>query len=79
MSIFCVLKSFQNSTRADFVRALGRGLKKGAPSRVRKSEVLVLLTTLELGPLFQKGIPFLSNFGDMFFQNKRKKGVPESS
>ena len=53
-------------------RGLGRGPKNGAPSRTPKSEILMLFTTLELGPTSQKGTPFWFHFGDLFGQKNEK-------
>ena len=55
-------------------RGLGGGPKNGAPSRAPKSEILLLFTTLELGPTSQKGTPFWSRFGDLFCQKNEKRG-----
>ena len=55
-------------------RGLGGGPKNGTPSRVPKSEILLLFTTLELGPTSQKGTPFWSHFGDLFSQKNEKRG-----
>ena len=41
-----------------------RGAKNGAPSRVSKSEILLLFTTLEPGRASQKGTQFGDHFGD---------------
>ena len=59
-------------------RGLGRGPKNGPPSRGAKSEILLLVSTFELGPTFQKGTPFRDHFGDPFSKKKKmKNGVPE--
>ena len=55
-------------------RGLGGGPKNGPPSRGPKSEILLLFTTLELGPTSQKGTPFWVHFGDLFSQNIEKRG-----
>ena len=55
-------------------RGLGRGPKKGTPSRGPKSEILPLFTTLELGPASQKGTPFWVYFGELFSQKNEKRG-----
>ena len=55
-------------------RGLGGGPKNGPPSRGPKSEILLLFTTLELGPTLQKGTPFWSHFGDLFCQKNEKRG-----
>ena len=55
-------------------RVLGGGPKNGPPSRAPKSEILLLFTTLELGPTSQKGTPFWSYFGDLFSQKNEKRG-----
>ena len=47
-------------------KGLGGGPKNGAPSRAPKTEILRLFTTLELGPMSQKGTPFRLDFGDLF-------------
>ena len=58
-------------------RGLGRGPKKGPPSRGAKSEILQLFTRFELGPRCEKGTPFRDHFGEAFSPKKRKKGVPK--
>ena len=55
-------------------RGLGGGPKNGPPSRAPKSEILLLFTTLELGPTSQKGTPFWSHFGDLFCEKTKKGG-----
>ena len=55
-----------------------RGPKNGTPSRAPKSEILLLFTTLELGPTSQKGTPFWSHFGDLFSQKNEKRGFQKS-
>ena len=55
-------------------RGLGGGPKNGPPSRGPKSEILLLFTTLELGPTSQKGTPFWLYFGDLFSQKNEKRG-----
>ena len=57
-----------------FFRGLGGGPKNGPPSRAPKSEILLLFTTLELGPTPQKGTPFWFYFGDLFSQKNEKRG-----
>ena len=73
----------QKSSKIDpclILKGLGRGPKNGPPSRVPKSEILVLFITLELGPRSQKGTPFWSHFGDLFCQKKKneKRGFQKS-
>ena len=70
-------KSSKSGPRLIF-RGLGRGHKNGPPSRVPKSEILLLFTTLELGPASQKGTPFWSHFGDLFCQKNEKRGFQKS-
>ena len=53
---------------------LGGDPKNGAPSRVPKNEILLLFTTLQLGPTSQKGTPFWVYFGSMFSQKNEKRG-----
>ena len=55
-------------------RGLGGGPKNGAPSRAPKSEILILFTTLQLGPTSQKWTPFWVHFGDLFSQKNEKRG-----
>ena len=57
-----------------FFKGLGGGPKNGAPSRFPKSEILLLFTTLELGPTSQKGTLFWSHFGDLLGQQNEKRG-----
>ena len=67
----------QKSSKIDpglIFRGLGGGPKNGAPSRAPKSGILLLFTTLELGPTSQKGTPFWSHFGDLFCQKNGKRG-----
>ena len=66
-------KSLKNDPYLIF-RGLGGGPKNGTPSRVPKSEILVLFITLELGPTSQKGTPFWLYFGDLFSQKNEKRG-----
>ena len=56
-----------------------RGAKNGAPSRAPKSEILLLFTTLELGPASQKGTPFWYHFGDLFCSKNKKGGSKNMS
>ena len=60
-------------------RGLGRGPKKGTPSRGPKSEILLLFITLELGPRSQKGTPFRGYFGELFSKKKQKMGVSKTN
>ena len=57
-----------------FWRGLKKRPQKWTLSRIRKSEILPLFTTLELGPTSQKGTPFWSHFGDLFSQKNEKRG-----
>ena len=59
-------------------RGLGGGPKNGPPSRAPKSEILLLFTTLELGPTSQKWTPFWVHFGDLFSQKNEKRGFLKS-
>ena len=70
-------KSSKSGPRRIF-GGLGRGPKKGTPSRGPKSEILLLFTALELGPRSQKGTPFWSHFGDLFSQKNEKRGFQKS-
>ena len=71
-------KSRPKSTERAFRRGLEKGPQKGTLSRTRKSEILLLFTTLELGPRSQKGTPFWSHFGDLFSQKNEKRGFQKS-
>ena len=64
----------QKSDQGRIFRGLGGGPKNGPPSRAPKSEILLLFTTLELGPTPQKGTPFWYYFGDLFSQKNEKRG-----
>ena len=46
--------------------------------RLQKSEILLLFTTLELGPTFQKWTPFWVHFGALFSQKHEKRGFQKS-
>ena len=70
-------KSAKNDPYLIF-RGPGGGPKNGTPSRAPKSEILLLFTTLELGPTSQKGTPFWSHFGDLFSQKNEKRGFQKS-
>merc|ERR1712078_582005 len=78
--IFCYFVHFwgpKKSSKIDpglIFRGLGGGPKNGAPSRAPKSEILLLVITLQLGPTPQKGTPFWSHFGDLFCQKNEKRG-----
>ena len=43
-----------------------------------KCEILLLFTTLQLGPTSQKGTPFWFHFGDLFCQKNEKRGSQKS-
>ena len=60
-------------------RGLGWGPKNGPPSSGPKSEILLLFTTLELGPTSQKWTPFWVHFGDLFSQKNEKRGFQKRS
>ena len=51
-----------------------RGAKNGAPSRVSKSEILLLFITLEPGRASQKETQFGDHFGDRFCKKHEKRG-----
>ena len=61
-----------------FWRGLKKRPQKWTLSRIRKSEILPLFTTLEQGPTSQKGTPFWLYFGDLFSQKNGKRGILKS-
>ena len=79
LSIFGVPKNAQKAVRAEISGGLGRGPKKGTPSRVPKSGILQLFITFELGPRSHKGTPFRYHFGDLFSKKNEKRGFQKSA
>ena len=55
-----------------------RGAKNGAPSRVSKSETLLLFITLEPGRASQKETQFGDHFGDRFCKKTKNGGSRKS-
>ena len=63
-------KNHKKAIRAEFLRVSSNGV----PSRVSKSEILLLFTTLELGRASQKETQFWDHFGDRVCKKNEKRG-----